>query len=75
MFKPTDDVVQEGVLFADVFGIDEDDEEFVSGFRESGRVRVCEGEWRREPDGRWRLYVDEDGLGVEDTLLAMGKAG
>lgn len=25
----------------------------------SGKVQVCAGEWRREPDGRWRFWKDE----------------
>ena len=26
----------------------------------SGRVAVCDGEWRREPDGRWRFWKHQD---------------
>lgn len=57
MLKPTSDVVTEPELFRDVFGCDEDDCEWHVDTRQRGYVRVCAGEWKRETDGRWRLFV------------------
>lgn len=35
------------------------DEETVT-ILNSGKVDVCDGEWRREDDGRWRFWKYED---------------
>ena len=37
-------------------GHDPDTEDILT----SGRVPVCDGEWRREPDGRWRFWRHRD---------------
>lgn len=56
--RATDDVMTERTLLVDVFGLEYGDE--IPDGIERGSVRVCCGEWRREPDGRWRLYEFED---------------
>lgn len=53
---PTDDVVTLKVLHEEVFGGDEDDipEDLPAA------IGVCAGEWRHEPDGRWRFWQHPD---------------
>lgn len=60
MLTPTTDVVTEATLFRDVFGCDSDDCEWHPDARRRGRIDVCSGEWRREPDGNWRFWTSED---------------
>jgi hypothetical protein len=60
--RPTADVVTLKELHEEVFGGDE--EEMQATDDPSGIIPVCAGEWRREPDGRWRFWADpsfEDG--------------
>ena len=59
MLKPTTDVVTEAQLFRDVLGCDDDDCEWHDEVRQRGYIPVCAGEWKKEPDGRWRMYVDD----------------
>lgn len=63
MLKPTEDVVSETTLFRDVFGCESDDCLWHDRTRAYGRIEVCEGEWRREPDGQWRFWTSE---GIDD---------
>jgi hypothetical protein len=50
--KP-DDIVSEAELIA-IIGVDDDEDQSITG----DVVSVCDGEWRREPDGRWRIWLD-----------------
>lgn len=55
--KATDDVVTEAELFKDVFGCTDGDEcPWHDGTKSVGVVAVCDGEWRKEKDGRWRFW-------------------
>lgn len=45
----TDTVLDTDEL-AEVFGEAPEEDETV--------IAVCAGEWRKEPDGRWRVWVD-----------------
>jgi hypothetical protein len=54
--KATEDVVTEDVLKAAVFGMEPEDDLP----ERDGRIPVCAGEWRREPDGRWRFWENEE---------------
>lgn len=51
--RATDDVVTTEVLFVDVFGDEVPDDL-------PATIGVCAGEWRREPDGRWRFWADDN---------------
>lgn len=57
---PTDDVVGGDIeLMTDVFGLDLEIDEPIPDI-EMGLVAVCDGEWRREPDGQWRFWREDD---------------
>lgn len=49
--QQTTDVVTATELVRDVFGEDGDFE-----LPDGDTIGVCAGEWRREPDGRWRFW-------------------
>lgn len=54
----TDDVLSQKIFLGDImdcFDGDSDQPDLSSGV-----VQVCAGEWRREPDGRWRFYKDTE---------------
>ena len=52
---PTVELVTSEELL-EIFNGEHDEE--TSAILNSGKVQVCNGEWRREPDGRWRLWQD-----------------
>lgn len=54
VLQKTSDVVTTRELIEDVFGGDDD------ALPDRDAIPVCAGEWRREPDGRWRFWQHPD---------------
>lgn len=54
----TDDVLPHKMFLGDIMDCwdgDPDQPDLTGGV-----VQVCAGEWRREPDGRWRFFKDTE---------------
>lgn len=57
VMEATDDLATSEELL-EIFDGGHDPE--TEGILASGKVAVCDGEWRREPDGRWRFWKHQD---------------